>query len=283
MVKKLISRSEFAAKAGVSGAAISKACKGPLLDACEGKFIDLGHKSAIAYIESKQKGQTAPALEGIDSLYEEALEICKKAGKCSQSLLRDKLMIGSDRARKLVALIQNANIKDLEITAAAPAKREEPKRAHVRGTAAKKQKQIQDDDEELLELLDRNVAQYADMTLREIIKKFGTATRFAEYLRAMKEISIIEDREIKLAQMKGELVHRDLVSQLIIEPIDSAHVKLMRDGSKTIAVRMAAMHGSGADINEMQLVTSELIASFIKPVKSKVNKIVTELKRGGEA
>lgn len=283
MVKKLISRSDFAAKAGVSGAAISKACKGPLLDAVEGKFIDLNHKSAIAYLESKKNGKTTPALEGIDSLYEEALEVCREAGRCSQTLLRDKLMIGSDRARKLVALIQNANIQDFEKPAAEKVKREEKARPYTRGTAAKKQREIQDDDEELFELLDRNVAQYADMTLRDIVKKFGTATRFAEYLRAMKEISMIEDREIKIAQTKGELVHRDLVSQLIIEPIDSAHVKLMRDGSKTIAVRMAAMHGSGADINEMQLVTSELIASFIKPVKAKVNKIATELKRGAEA
>ena len=283
MVKKLISRSDFAAKAGVSGAAISKACKGPLLDAVEGKFIDLNHKSAIAYLESKKNGKTTPALEGIDSLYEEALEVCREAGRCSQTLLRDKLMIGSDRAKKLVALIQNANIQDFEKPAAEKVKREEKARPHTRGTAAKKQQAIQEDDEELFELLDRNVAQYADMTLRDIVKKFGTATRFAEYLRAMKEISMIEDREIKIAQTKGELVHRDLVSQLIIEPIDSAHVKLMRDGSKTIAVRMAAMHGSGADINEMQLVTSELIASFIKPVKAKVNKIATELKRGAEA
>ena len=283
MVKKLISRSDFAAKAGVSGAAISRACKGPLLDAVEGKFIDLNHKSAIAYLESKKNGKTTPALEGIDSLYEEALEVCREAGRCSQTLLRDKLMIGSDRARKLVALIQNANIQDFEKPAAEKVKREEKARPHTRGTAAKKQQAIQEDDEELFELLDRNVAQYADMTLRDIVRKFGTATRFAEYLRAMKEISMIEDREIKIAQTKGELVHRDLVSQLIIEPIDSAHVKLMRDGSKTIAVRMAAMHGSGADINEMQLVTSELIASFIKPVKAKVNKIATELKRGAEA
>ena len=283
MVKKLISRSDFAAKAGVSGAAISKACKGTLLDAVEGKFIDLNHKSAIAYLESKKNGKTTPALEGIDSLYEEALEVCREAGRCSQTLLRDKLMIGSDRARKLVALIQNANIQDFEKPAAEKVKREEKARPHTRGTAAKKQQAIQEDDEELFELLDRNVAQYADMTLRDIVRKFGTATRFAEYLRAMKEISMIEDREIKIAQTKGELVHRDLVSQLIIEPIDSAHVKLMRDGSKTIAVRMAAMHGSGADINEMQLVTSELIASFIKPVKAKVNKIATELKRGAEA
>ncbi len=283
MVKKLISRSDFAAKAGVSGAAISKACKGPLLDAVEGKFIDLNHKSAIAYLESKKNSKTTPALEGIDSLYEEALEVCREAGRCSQTLLRDKLMIGSDRARKLVALIQNANIQDFEKPAAEKVKREEKARPHTRGTAAKKQQAIQEDDEELFELLDRNVAQYADMTLRDIVRKFGTATRFAEYLRAMKEISMIEDREIKIAQTKGELVHRDLVSQLIIEPIDSAHVKLMRDGSKTIAVRMAAMHGSGADINEMQLVTSELIASFIKPVKAKVNKIATELKRGAEA
>ena len=283
MVKKLISRSDFAAKAMVSGAAISKACKGPLLDAVEGKFIDLNHKSAIAYLESKKNGKTTPALEGIDSLYEEALEVCREAGRCSQTLLRDKLMIGSDRARKLVALIQNVNIQDFEKPAAEKVKREEKARPHTRGTAAKKQQAIQEDDEELFELLDRNVAQYADMTLRDIVRKFGTATRFAEYLRAMKEISMIEDREIKIAQTKGELVHRDLVSQLIIEPIDSAHVKLMRDGSKTIAVRMAAMHGSGADINEMQLVTSELIASFIKPVKAKVNKIATELKRGAEA
>lgn len=47
---RLESRSEFARIAGVSPAAITKACKGPLAPACIGKRIDLDHAAVRAYL-----------------------------------------------------------------------------------------------------------------------------------------------------------------------------------------------------------------------------------------
>jgi hypothetical protein len=63
MVKKLVSRSEFARRAGVSAAAVTKACNSTLKAALDGKRIDAAHPSAIAYLENKAAVQTAPAPE----------------------------------------------------------------------------------------------------------------------------------------------------------------------------------------------------------------------------
>lgn len=50
---RLVTRSHFAREARVSPAAITKACKGLLAPACEGKRIDLDHPAAAAYLRKK--------------------------------------------------------------------------------------------------------------------------------------------------------------------------------------------------------------------------------------
>ena len=50
---RLVTRSELARVAGVSPAAITKACKGGLLAACVGKRVDLDHPSVVEYLEKK--------------------------------------------------------------------------------------------------------------------------------------------------------------------------------------------------------------------------------------
>jgi hypothetical protein len=59
MGKELVTKAELARRAGVTGAAITKACNKSLKNAVEGGRIDVSHPSAIAYIAA-HTGNTTP-------------------------------------------------------------------------------------------------------------------------------------------------------------------------------------------------------------------------------
>lgn len=66
MTKRLIKKTEFAEEAGVSRAAVTKACAGALKATVVGKLIDIDHPDAIAYIQSKRtKKIVAPTKKAI--------------------------------------------------------------------------------------------------------------------------------------------------------------------------------------------------------------------------
>jgi hypothetical protein len=111
---------------------------------------------------------------------------------------------------------------------------------------------------------------FADMSLRQIIKRFGTEQAFVDWLKAGKEIEAIEEKRLKNAEKKGQLVNRELVKRGIIEPIDSMHIKLLTDGAKTLSRRVTTMHDSGETVETIEKFIAEHITSFIRPVKSKV-------------
>lgn len=117
-----------------------------------------------------------------------------------------------------------------------------------------------------------DIGAFIDMTLREVIQRFGTDAAFCDWLKATKEIEAIEEKRLKNAQTRGELVSRKLVKIGVIEPIDAAHIKLLTDGAKTIARRSTAMHGAGRTVEDIEKFVSEQMTSFIRPVKSRVAK-----------
>lgn len=120
-----------------------------------------------------------------------------------------------------------------------------------------------------------DIQMYADMTLREIIKQFGTAQRFNDFLKAVKEIEMINERRLKNAEKQGQLVSRSLIKVGIIEPIDTAHNKLLTDGAKKIAVRCYAMAKSGKETEQLEMFVKETITSFIRPSKQKAVKTLS--------
>lgn len=113
---------------------------------------------------------------------------------------------------------------------------------------------------------------FADMTIREVVKRFGTDYRMVDYLRALKEIETIEATRVKNARAKGELVHRDLVTRGILDPIDTCYRKMLSDGAKTIARRSVALVGSGADADELEKFVAEQLSSFIRPTKAQIKR-----------
>jgi hypothetical protein len=123
------------------------------------------------------------------------------------------------------------------------------------------------------------IEDFIDYTLRELIVQFGTDIRFVEWLKATKEIEIINEKRIKNAVMTGKLVSRDLVKKGIYDPVNSAHTRLLTDGSKTIAKRVVAKHEAGANIQELEVFVSEQIATHFKAMKQTMNKTFEHIKK----
>lgn len=284
MVKKLLTRTEFAELAGVTAAAVTKAADKALRHCLDGKLVDAGHPDALAYMEKVARAKTPETLPGIDPLYDEAVELCRRDGRWSANHIKLNLGVGSTRSTKIFKQIEAAGLTKNKNVDVVPPREEkvlaEVKKPHVRGTAAAKQKRMDEDTGEAEPEIPPNIEIYADLTLREIYEKFGTLPRFKDWLGAMKDISAIQEKQLKAEQVKGNLVHRDIVHRFITDPIDAAHRKLLRDGSQTISVRAFAMCEAGASPIELKKLVEDTISSFIKPVKSKVSRAMENLKTG---
>lgn len=122
------------------------------------------------------------------------------------------------------------------------------------------------------EMIPEEISAFADMTLREVISRFGSDARFTDWLKALATIENIEDKRLKNAKARGTLINRELVARGVIDPIDSMHRQLMTDGARTIARRVTAMHNAGRDMTEIERFVTGQISSFIKPVKPKIER-----------
>ena len=117
-----------------------------------------------------------------------------------------------------------------------------------------------------------DISKVSDMTLRELIQKFGTEAAFSDWLKASKMIEEIHEKRIKSAHRRGELVNRDLVKKGIIDPIEAAHLQLLSDGARTMAQRAVALHDSGRPITDIEMLIVEQISSFIRPLKAVIRR-----------
>ncbi len=203
MAKRLIKKTEFAEQAGVSRAAVTKACDKALAAAVVGKLIDVDHPDAVAYIKSKQVKKT-----------------------------------------------QTPAKKPRKAAAAPEPLKEEEEESHF------------SEDDEIKDVL--------HLTLAEIVERHGTSSQFKTWIDAKKIIVDIQTRIVKLAQLEGTLVSRDLIKVGVIDPIDAAHRKLLTDGAKTIARRVTAMNSGGRPLEDCEDFVKDQIASFIRPMKAKV-------------
>jgi hypothetical protein len=110
----------------------------------------------------------------------------------------------------------------------------------------------------------------ADLTLRELIAKHGTGKRMSDWLRALKEIEMVEEKRIKNAQSRGKLISRVLVETGVIDEFNSVHLRIMSDGAKAITAAVVAKHSAGIDAQEIEDYVRGILGSFISPVKSKI-------------
>lgn len=277
MIKKLVTRTQFASMANVSAAAVTKACAAALLPACDGKRIDANHPAARDYVEKQARAKTPAAATGLDPFYEQAITACSQSGKWSAKFLRREFSVGSDRAARIVEQMKAAGVYGRSDLPPPPTIDNPPKAPHVRGTAARKEKAKAASVDEPVFEVPENIEAFADMTLREVIEKFGTDVRFVDWLKATKAIEDIHEKRIKNASAAGELISRQLVRAMVFDPINAAHLRLMKDGAKSIAAGVVSKHASGMEPAQIEVYVSDLLGSFIAPVKRKITQALSDV------
>lgn len=246
--------------AKVSPAAINKALARELGAATDGKKINVGHRTAVKYLKDHLlEGSESPAI-GIDPLYEDAIKLCNLKKRFTATTIRDGLKIGGVRAKKIYAMM-----------VAVGTNKPIPPPPPLNKKTAINNLPTEPSDSIIFEIPE-DIQAFADMTLREIIKRFGTDVAFLEWLRAIKSIEDINEKRLKNAKTKGELVSRELMKVGVIDPYNQAHLQLLTDGSKTIARRVMAMAGADRTVEECEKFIADQITSFIRPVKTKVGR-----------
>lgn len=274
MVKQLISKAELARRAMVTPAAVSKACVGILNDATEGKRIDANHPEVRKYIAHHTGGTPETLGTGIDELYEPAIAVCRANQRYTVSNISRGLKIGQARAKKIFAMMQVAGT-DKPGPAPPPGATTTTAKSVVSGTRkvnhTKKSAALENiNNGTVIHEIPEDIKNFADMTLRELIQRFGTDIAFLDWLKAVKAIEDINEKRLKNAQTRKELVNIKLVKNGVIDHIETVFNQLLTDGAKTIARRVTSMHGAGRPIEDCEIFVADQVSSFIRPVKAKI-------------
>jgi len=268
---KLETKAAFARRCRVTAAAVTKQLKGNLKAALVGDRIDYSHPAAIEYVEKMTAPRPPEPAPGVDPLFNDALEVCRRRGVWSPSAVYSAFKIGYARAKRIHAQLAAAghvpeSQRSKPVPATQQAQAPKPERKHGKG-----KKISWHDESELVEIPD-DIESMADLTLRELIDKFGTGLRFLDWLKALKEIEAVNEKRIKNAQSMGKLVSRRLVETGVVDPFNSAHVRLMTDGAKAITSAVLSKHQAGVTSQEIESYVADVVGSFIRPVKSKIER-----------
>jgi hypothetical protein len=265
-MQKLISKSAFAKLAGVNPSTVTRLRETSLQAAFVGNQIDAAHPVAVDYVQKQKTNEPVQPAKGVDPLYNEIVQFCNEAGKYTKDFIMEHFRIGSVRANKIRKLMHmNREVPEKPKPAPEPPKRkkqppEPPAPPPPPPPSAEEMHQIIDIPENMNDML--------DLSLREVIEKFGTDARLVDFLNAVQKIENINEKRLKNAKIEGELVNRQLVAK-IIDIFNSANLKILKDGSKSIAAGVISKHSAGANQVECEAFASDIMSSFIKPAKER--------------
>lgn len=114
----------------------------------------------------------------------------------------------------------------------------------------------------------------AQMTLQEIIERWGTEARFRDLLEARKRLGEIVEKDLKNDETIGRLIDRDLVKTHVFGLIDSLLKQLFRDAATNIARTTYGMARGGKSLEEAETTVRDILASHVKDVKAKAAKVL---------
>lgn len=252
-----------------------------------GDRVDMDHPEAKKYMRDRRKKQEAERIrkeaDPDHPRYADAVKLCHERGRCTVRLLekelpgvgratakiivdqikRNGLKFGGKKApRGLGRITSPANYKrgpTARVSADMPVKATPPEQPPGPTQAPDPQ-------------IPPEIEAYADMTLRDLIGRYGTVAVFNDWLNALSKIESITEKRVKNEATAGKLISRDLVRQTIIVPIDTAFGQILTDGAKAIAVEVGAMAKGDASDQEIERAVEKVVASFIRPAKAKIKR-----------
>jgi hypothetical protein len=120
----------------------------------------------------------------------------------------------------------------------------------------------------ILETLPVDIRDVGELTVNEVVKRHGTAAAFVEFLKAVEKIERIHKVKLENALDEGTVVSRDLVQRGVLEPFDLCFQRLLADGARAIATRVADMARAGESNEACEAFVSERLTDFIKGTKA---------------
>jgi hypothetical protein len=241
-----------------------------------GGKIDADHPVAKAYLAPQKEA----AAEGLDPLYGDAIAACRDAGEWSVNHIQKSLKCARDRAASMARMMRQLGV--WKTGGPAPPQVAEPA-PKLRGQAVahEKKKYAEADAEEWMreqrEKLREQIGDLAGKSLEYIVQYFGTDARFVDWLRACKEIAAIEERNLKNAEKRGDLVNRRIIKHGLLDHIETMVQLILTDGAKTITRRVVAKSKGGESIEEIEKWVSGHLSSFVKPAKAKIDRTLREV------
>ena len=130
-----------------------------------------------------------------------------------------------------------------------------------------------------LDKLAKNVRELADKPLTELVRIFGDDLRFLEWLKSLKEIESLNEKRIKNAELRGELVRRDAVQVGVIDVVDELFRQILQDGCKNMATKAASMAKSGRETNEITEQLRAIISTYFKNAQRRMIACMDSLRK----
>jgi hypothetical protein len=115
---------------------------------------------------------------------------------------------------------------------------------------------------------------FNDMTVRQVVDRFGTARAFRDFLDARKRIEDVRKTELDNDEAEGRLISRELVEQHVFGAIEASHMRLLQDLPKSAAIRVNSAFKAGDPVEEIERIIRELISTQLRPVKNTVLRVM---------
>ncbi|AUR81568.1 hypothetical protein NVP1009O_01 [Vibrio phage 1.009.O._10N.261.51.C9] len=119
-------------------------------------------------------------------------------------------------------------------------------------------------------------AEFMNMPLRELVHRFGTQSRFLDYVRARKVLAEIQAKDEDAARRRGEHVPITIVLKLEGH-IDALQTALLAETAVAIRSKVAAMVKAGSDEKQIEKTVHDLISRTIKTTKATTARLIRDV------
>jgi hypothetical protein len=116
---------------------------------------------------------------------------------------------------------------------------------------------------------DRTANEYLDMSVRELIARYGTQSQFKDLASAVKNLIQMRGYEEEQARKRGEYIHRAHAERLVAM-IDGMQKALLTDAVSNMANKVAVQVRANAEKTEIERSMRDTISRIIKLSKTQL-------------
>lgn len=237
---RLIRRSELARLAGVHASSATRACLSRLKDAIVGDLVNADHPSVLKYVRDTNSAQRNKAPNG-----EAKPRVWKPKPKKPKAVV----------VKKPKAIVVKKK--------PAPPPPPPPPKEKVA---------LKPDDFDL----NPHLRGFEDLTLRELLDRYGTDDGCKRFLESRKILEDIRIKRLSVEEKAGRLISRDLVKTHVFGVMEACNLRLLVDVPRTLSLRVSASVKAGASPTEVEKMFRAAVSKQLKASKRTVTRVLNK-------